>query len=88
MLSNNIPFEINPDDDTDDDESKKKLRITFTMRQLVEFERNFKKNKYLSSTQMTELASSLSVTPLQVVECCYSSLDMIEQSTKVFVLVF
>ena len=45
---------------------KKKVRTTFTGRQIFELEKMFETKKYLSSSERTELAKMLNVTEQQV----------------------
>ena len=45
---------------------KKKVRTTFTGRQIFELEKTFETKKYLSSSERTELAKMLNVTEQQV----------------------
>ena len=45
---------------------KKKMRTTFTGKQIFELERSFEAKKYLSSAERAELALSLAVTQQQV----------------------
>ena len=52
---------------TEDDRlKKKKVRTTFTGRQIFELEKMFETKKYLSSSERTELAKMLNVTEQQV----------------------
>lgn len=46
--------------------SKRKPRILFSQSQVVELERRFKLQKYLSAPERETLASSLSLTPTQI----------------------
>ena len=46
---------------------KKKVRTTFTGRQIFELEKMFETKKYLSSSERTELAKMLNVTEQQVI---------------------
>ena len=50
----------------EDDDGKKKMRTTFTGKQIFELERSFEAKKYLSSAERAELAVSLAVTQQQV----------------------
>ena len=50
----------------EEDEGKKKMRTTFTGKQIFELERSFEAKKYLSSAERAELALSLAVTQQQV----------------------
>ena len=50
----------------EDEEGKKKMRTTFTGKQIFELERSFEAKKYLSSAERAELALSLAVTQQQV----------------------
>lgn len=45
---------------------KKKVRTTFTGKQIFELEKSFESKKYLSSAERAEMASSLQVTQQQV----------------------
>ena len=53
-------------ENSDDRNKKKKVRTTFTGRQIFELEKMFETKKYLSSTERTELAKLLNVTEQQV----------------------
>ena len=56
------------DFDTENDRlKKKKVRTTFTGRQIFELEKMFETKKYLSSSERTELAKMLNVTEQQVI---------------------
>lgn len=50
---------------TDEDAKKKKVRTTFTGKQIYELERMFEAKKYLSSSERSELAKLLKVTEQQ-----------------------
>ena len=50
----------------EDEDGKKKMRTTFTGKQIFELERSFEAKKYLSSAERAELALSLAVTQQQV----------------------
>ena len=54
-----------PEDD-DDDQKPKKIRTTFTGRQIFELETMFEHKKYLSSSERLDLSQKLSVTEQQV----------------------
>ena len=58
------------DNDTDccgeDVNGKKKMRTTFTGKQIFELEKSFESKKYLSSAERAEMASNLNVTQQQV----------------------
>ena len=56
----------NPETNEDDRLKKKKVRTTFTGRQIFELEKMFETKKYLSSSERTELAKMLNVTEQQV----------------------
>ena len=57
---------------TEDDRlKKKKVRTTFTGRQIFELEKMFETKKYLSSSERTELAKMLNVTEQQVSFCLH-----------------
>ena len=45
---------------------KKKMRTTFTGKQIFEFEKSFESKKYLSSAERAELSTSLDVNQQQV----------------------
>ena len=47
---------------------KKKMRTTFTGKQIFELEKSFESKKYLSSAERAEIATSLDVTQQQVRE--------------------
>jgi len=58
---------IGPNEDIDSESKKqKKVRTTFTGRQIFELEKMFETKKYLSSSERTELAKMLNVTEQQV----------------------
>ena len=46
--------------------NKKKMRTTFTGKQIFELEKSFETKKYLSSAERAEMAASLQVTQQQV----------------------
>ena len=46
--------------------NKKKMRTTFTGKQIFELEKSFETKKYLSSAERAEMATSLQVTQQQV----------------------
>ena len=48
-----------------DGNAKKKMRTTFTGKQIFELEKSFESKKYLSSAERAEMASSLRVTQQQ-----------------------
>ena len=50
----------------DDDPKKKKVRTTFTGRQIFELEKMFETKKYLSSSERADMAKLLNVTEQQV----------------------
>ena len=52
----------------DDEDLKKKMRTTFTGKQIFELEKSFESKKYLSSAERAEIATSLDVTQQQVRE--------------------
>ena len=59
---------IGPNEDIDSESKKqKKVRTTFTGRQIFELEKMFETKKYLSSSERTELAKMLNVTEQQVI---------------------
>ena len=47
-------------------DGRKKMRTTFTGKQIFELEKSFESKKYLSSAERAEMASSLNVTQQQV----------------------
>ena len=49
-----------------DDDQKKKMRTTFTGKQIFELEKCFESKKYLSSAERAEMAAGLEVTQQQV----------------------
>ena len=53
-------------DSAEESLKKKKVRTTFTGRQIFELEKMFETKKYLSSSERTELAKMLNVTEQQV----------------------
>jgi len=53
-------------DSVDDEIKKKKVRTTFTGKQIYELERMFEAKKYLSSSERSEMANLLKVTEQQV----------------------
>ena len=52
--------------DENSSSNKKKMRTTFTGKQIFELEKSFETKKYLSSTERAEMATSLQVTQQQV----------------------
>ena len=50
----------------DDCNGRKKMRTTFTGKQIFELEKSFESKKYLSSAERAEMASNLQVTQQQV----------------------
>ena len=50
----------------DDNDLKKKMRTTFTGKQIFELESSFESKKYLSTAERADLAASLEVTQQQV----------------------
>ena len=50
----------------DEDSKKKKVRTTFTGRQIFELEKMFETKKYLSSSERADMAKLLNVTEQQV----------------------
>ena len=52
----------------DDDSKKKKVRTTFTGRQIFELEKMFETKKYLSSSERADMAKLLNVTEQQVID--------------------
>lgn len=48
-----------------EDAGRKKMRTTFTGKQIFELEKSFESKKYLSSAERAEMASSLQVTQQQ-----------------------
>ena len=53
-------------EDENSSSSKKKMRTTFTGKQIFELEKSFETKKYLSSAERAEMATSLQVTQQQV----------------------
>ncbi len=49
-----------------EEDSRKKMRTTFTGRQIFDLEKAFEAKKYLSSSERAEMASALNVTQQQV----------------------
>ena len=56
----------NDDGNDDGKDLKKKMRTTFTGKQIFELEKSFERKKYLSTSERAELAASLEVTQQQV----------------------
>ena len=54
------------DESEEHENKKKKVRTTFTGRQIFELEKMFENKKYLSSSERTEMAKLLNVTEQQV----------------------
>ena len=54
------------DENDEHDNKKKKVRTTFTGRQIFELEKMFENKKYLSSSERSEMAKLLNVTEQQV----------------------
>ena len=52
--------------DENSSSNKKKMRTTFTGKQIFELEKSFETKKYLSSAERAEMATSLQVTQQQV----------------------
>ena len=50
----------------EEDDNKKKMRTTFTGKQIFELEKSFESKKYLSSAERADMAASLKVTQQQV----------------------
>lgn len=59
-------METEAKDDENSSSSKKKMRTTFTGKQIFELEKSFETKKYLSSAERAEMATSLQVTQQQV----------------------
>ena len=53
-------------EDENSSSSKKKMRTTFTGKQIFELEKSFETKKYLSSAERADMATSLQVTQQQV----------------------
>ena len=69
LSNNDNNASINSDqfgEDDDEDRKRKKVRTTFTGRQIFELEKMFEDKKYLSSTERAEMARMLNVTEQQV----------------------
>ena len=58
--------EAREEEDEDEEEGRKKMRTTFTGKQIFELERTFETKKYLSSSERAEMAAELRVTQQQV----------------------
>ena len=72
---------IGPNEDIDSESKKqKKVRTTFTGRQIFELEKMFETKKYLSSSERTELAKMLNVTEQQVIHSSSSYEKMLHVS--------
>ena len=54
------------DGNADGNDLQKKMRTTFTGKQIFELEKSFERKKYLSTSERAELAASLEVTQQQV----------------------
>ena len=59
-------METDGKEDENSGSSKKKMRTTFTGKQIFELEKSFETKKYLSSAERADMASSLQVTQQQV----------------------
>ena len=59
--------DVDGNDDNKEDLNKK-MRTTFTGKQVFELEKSFESKKYLSSAERAEIATSLDVTQQQVRE--------------------
>ena len=57
-----------PGNNDGNEDLKKKMRTTFTGKQIFELEKSFESKKYLSSAERAEIATSLDVTQQQVRE--------------------
>ena len=69
LSNNDNNASINSDqfgEEDDEDRKRKKVRTTFTGRQIFELEKMFEDKKYLSSTERAEMARMLNVTEQQV----------------------
>ena len=69
LSNNDNNASINSDqfgEEDDEDRKRKKVRTTFTGRQIFELEKMFEDKKYLSSTERAEMARLLNVTEQQV----------------------
>ena len=74
ILGSSVPnqnsnISVSPDqfvEDEDDERKRKKVRTTFTGRQIFELEKMFENKKYLSSSERSEMARLLNVTEQQV----------------------
>lgn len=58
--------QVNSNDHEDEERKKKKVRTTFTGRQIFELEKMFESKKYLSSSERADMAKLLNVTEQQV----------------------
>ena len=59
-------METEAKEDENSSSNKKKMRTTFTGKQIFELEKSFETKKYLSSAERAEMAASLQVTQQQV----------------------
>ena len=64
--SSGSKFEESLSSAEDEDSKKKKVRTTFTGRQIFELEKMFETKKYLSSSERADMAKLLNVTEQQV----------------------
>ena len=62
----NVVASIEKFSEEEDDRKRKKVRTTFTGRQIFELEKMFENKKYLSSSERSDLARLLNVTEQQV----------------------
>lgn len=65
----NTNIAVSPDqfvEEEEDERKRKKVRTTFTGRQIFELEKMFENKKYLSSSERSEMARLLNVTEQQV----------------------
>jgi hypothetical protein len=66
QTNSKLESKFETDSNDDDDPKKKKVRTTFTGRQIFELEKMFETKKYLSSSERADMAKLLNVTEQQV----------------------
>jgi hypothetical protein len=64
-----------------EEDSRKKMRTTFTGRQIFDLEKAFEAKKYLSSSERAEMASALNVTQQQVAKGLKKNLSVRKQQS-------
>ena len=87
LSNNDNNASINSDqfgEEDDEDRKRKKVRTTFTGRQIFELEKMFEDKKYLSSTERAEMARMLNVTEQQVSCQVVAKID----SRKTFIYIY